>query len=149
MDDIDRKLLSLLMEEGRSTWVDLAEAVGLSAPSVTERVRKLEHAGIIRGYVAVVNPTAVQQRLLALVHVSLASTGQHDEFVDAVRRLPQVQECHIIAGDFDYVLKVRCPDGEALATLLRDEIRPLPGVATTSTRIILQTMKETTAVPLP
>lgn len=148
MDDIDRKLLALLMEDGRSTWVDLAGAVGLSAPSVTERVRKLEDAGIIQGYVAVVNPTAVEQRLLALVHVSLASTGEHQEFIDAVRGLPQVQECHIIAGDFDYFLKVRCPDGEALAALLRDEIRALPGVAATSTCISLQTVKETTSLPL-
>lgn len=149
MDDIDRKLLAILMENGRSTWVDLAEAVGLSAPSVTERVRKLERAGIIREYVAVVDPTAVEQRLLALVYVSLGSTCNHDEFIDAVRQLPQVQECHIIAGDFDYALKVRCPDGEALAVLLRNEIRSLASVAATSSRIILQTMKETTAVPLP
>lgn len=149
MDDIDRKLLTILMEKGRSTWVDLADAVGLSAPSVTERVRKLESAGIIRQYAALVDPVAVEQRLLALVYVSMSSTVDHEEFLDAARRLPEVQECHILAGDFDYVLKVRCANGEALAALLRDQIRPLPGVAATSSRIALQTIKETMSVPLP
>ena len=148
MDPIDRKLLARLMEHGRSTWVDLAEDVGLSAPSVTERVRKLESAGIIRRYAALVDPAALRQSTLAYVSVSMASTGDHTPFLDAIQALPNVQECHIVAGDFDYLLKVRCADGEALATFLRERIRTLPSVSATSSVIALQTLKETPSVPL-
>jgi Lrp/AsnC family leucine-responsive transcriptional regulator len=148
LDEIDRKILKTLMHNGRITWADLASEVGLSAPSTIDRVRKLQAAGVIGGYGARLDPLALGQRLLAFVFVAMSTTTDHRRFRNAIAKLAEVQECHVIAGDFDYLLKVRCHDGQHLESLLRTEIRRLPGVQRTSATIALATTKETTGLRL-
>ena len=148
LDEIDRKILSRLMQDGRITWADLASEIGMSPPSTIERVRKLQESGIIQGYVARLDALAVGQRLLAFVSVSLTTSTDHAKFRKAVGALAEVQECHVIAGESDYLLKVRCRDAQHLELLLRTRIRHLPGVERTSATIALTTTKETTALGL-
>ncbi|MHC4236334.1 MAG: Lrp/AsnC family transcriptional regulator, partial [Planctomycetota bacterium] len=110
LDDLDRKILLRLMEDGRITWAQLAADVGLSAPSITERVRKLERLGVIEGYGARVNPEVVGYGLLAFVSVGLTDPNHHAEMLRRAETSPEIQEYHIVAGDYDYLLKLRCRD---------------------------------------
>lgn len=136
------------MHDGRVTWADLAAEIGLSPPSTIERVRKLQESGVIQGYGARLDALALGQRLLAFVSVSLSTTVDHKKFRKAVGALDEVQECHVVAGEYDYLLKVRCRDAQHLETLLRTGIRHLPGVQRTSATIALTTTKESSAVSL-
>ncbi|HKJ03242.1 MAG TPA: Lrp/AsnC family transcriptional regulator [Longimicrobiales bacterium] len=146
-DDVDRALLSTLMDRGRATWAQLSGRVGLTAPSVTERVRKLERAGIIRGYEAVVDPTSVGYGLLAYVSVEAAVAFDPPEFFERVAETREIQECHLLTGDYDYLLKVRCRGSAHLYELLQ-AIQGWPGVGHTRSAVVLKTAKETRAVPL-
>ena len=149
LDVLDRKILSRLMEDGRVTWAQLASEVGLSAPAVTERVRKLERLGVIDGYSARVNPEAVGYGLLAFVAVGLSDPDHHAEMLRQAEATPEIQEYHIVAGDYDYLLKIRCTDSKHLERLLREKVRSVAGVARTQSTIVMLTSKETCAVPLP
>lgn len=148
-DSLDRTILRTLMAEGRITWTELAARVGLSAPSAAERVRKLEEAGFIEGYAALVNPVALGNTTLAFVALSVTDPAYHESVLRWVRNTDEVQECHIIAGEHDYLLKVRCRDPEQLERFLREDVRSLPGVSGTRTTVTLSTPKETTRIPLP
>ena len=147
-DEITRTILDTLMRGGRTTWKDLSQRLGLSAPAVAERVRHLEDAGTIRGYAALVNPSAVGCSLTAFVQVTLAAPSYRAEFQELVARLDEVQECHHIAGEHDYVLKVRCAGTEDLDRVVSNEIKGCHGVARTHTTVVLRTVKESTFVPL-
>jgi len=147
-DATDRRILDILMGNGRVTWSQLASDIGLSPPSVAERVRKLEEAGIIEGYTAKVNPRALGHSVLAFVAISVAEPMDHEAIVEWVRRTPAVQECHVIAGDHDYLMKVRVPDAEHLEHFLRRDLRSIRGVARTTTTVVLHSAKETTAIPV-
>jgi Lrp/AsnC family leucine-responsive transcriptional regulator len=149
LDDLDRKILGRLMQDGRITWAQLASEVGLSAPSVTERVRKLERLGVIEGYGARVNAEAVGCSLLAFVAVGLTDPNHHGDMLRQAEATPEIQEYHIVAGDYDYLLKVRCTDSKHLERLLREKVRSVPGVARTQSTIVMLTSKETSALPLP
>ncbi len=149
LDDLDRKIVSRLMEDGRITWAQLASDVGLSAPSVTERVRKLERLGVIEGYGAHVDPEVVGYGLLAFVSVGLTDPNHHAEMLRQAEATPEIQEYHIVAGDYDYLLKVRCRNSKDLERLLREKVRSIAGVARTKSTIVMLTSKETCAVPLP
>jgi Lrp/AsnC family transcriptional regulator, leucine-responsive regulatory protein len=147
-DSIDTKALSHLMQDGRASWADLGEALGLSAPAAAERVRKLEERGVIRGYAAVPDPDAAGFPVLAFVFVTLVSQAARGPFLKAVRSHALIQECHHIAGDDDFLLKVRCRGMRDLDPLLADELKGRLGVARTRTTIVLGTVKETTALPV-
>src|SRR4051812_29247597 len=108
VDDLDYKALTLLMERGRAPWTEVGESLALSAPAAAERVRKLEEHDVILGYRAIVNPEALGLPLLAFVHVTLASSAQRPAFLKGIARHEQIVECHHIAGDDDFLLKVRC-----------------------------------------
>jgi Lrp/AsnC family leucine-responsive transcriptional regulator len=149
LDDLDRKILTRLMEDGRITWAQLAAEVGLSAPSVTERVRKLEKLGVIEGYAALVNPEVIGCGMLAFVAVELTDPNHHAEMLREAQATPEIQEYHIVAGDYDYLLKLRCRDSRELERLLRETVRSIAGVARTNSTIVMLTPKETCAVPLP
>ena len=149
MDAVDHTILTVLMEDGRATWADLAEAAGLSAPAVAERVRRLEDRGAISGYAALVNGSQVGAHLTAFVAVTLESPAARDEFLRVVRETPEIQECHHTAGDDDYLLKVRCGDTAGLERLLSDVIKAVPRVVRTRTTVVLSTVKESAVVPLP
>ena len=149
MDAVDHKILTVLMADGRASWADLAEAVGLSAPAVAERVRRLEDRGVIRGYAADVNGSQVGAHMTALVAVTLDGPAARDGFLRVVRDTAEVQECHHTAGDDDYLLKVRCGGTADLERLLSDVLKAVPGVSRTRTTVVLSTVKDSPALPLP
>jgi Lrp/AsnC family leucine-responsive transcriptional regulator len=149
MDALDHKLVATLSEEGRISWSDLAARVGLSAPATADRVRRLEERGVIRGYTALVNPDAVGQGLTAFVAVTLDRPQHRQSFLELLEQLPQVLECHHTAGEDDYLLKIRCSGTRELERLVSEKIKNLKGIARTRTTIVLSTVKETSAVPLP
>ena len=149
MDAIDSSIIEALMADGRMSWAELAGRLGMSAPAVADRVRRLEERGVIRGFAALVDPEAVGQGLTAFVAVTLERPQHREEFLAVLEQLPQAQECHHTAGDDDYLLKIRCSGTRELERLVSEEIKGLPGIARTRMTIVLSTVKETVAVPLP
>ena len=109
LDKIDRNILRVLQEEGRISFTELGERVGLSTTPCTERVRRLERDGVITGYYARLDPQYLKANLLVFVEISLAykSGDIFEEFRRAALRLPNVLECHLVSGDFDYLIKAR------------------------------------------
>ena len=149
LDALDSKALSILMDDARTTWADLAGKLDLSPPAAAERVRRLEERDVIRGYRAIANPAAIGYELLAFIYVTLAqSVDRRAAFLRMVARHPLVLECHHIAGDDDYVLKVRCRSISELENLLTVQLKRHSGVARTRTTIALATLKETTSLPV-
>ncbi|MEP7285062.1 MAG: Lrp/AsnC family transcriptional regulator [Chloroflexota bacterium] len=149
VDEIDFKAIDQLMQNGRMTWAELGGILGLSAPAAADRVRQLENHGVITGYTALVDPEAVGYGLSAFIAVTLDRPQHRAAFLELVERLPEVQECHHVAGDDDYWLKVRCSGTRHLDWLLSEQLKGLPGVLRTRTTIVLSTTKETLTVPLP
>ncbi len=148
ISSLDVKALQILMRNGRTTWAELGQLLGLSAPSTADRVRKLEQRGIIRGYAALVDPALVGYPLTAYVSVSLASHRNRAAFLRAISKMDQVAECHHVAGDDDYLLKVRCRGTQDLDHLLATQLKDKLGVARTRTTIVLSTAKESVRVPI-
>jgi Lrp/AsnC family transcriptional regulator, leucine-responsive regulatory protein len=149
MDAMDRKTVAHLQAAGRESWIRLGETLGVTGPAAAERVRRLEERGVIRGYAAVLDPEAVGARLTAFVAVTLEHPKHRRAFLKRVESLAEVQECHHVAGDDDYLLKVRCSDTGHLDRVLSEELKGVPGVLRTRTTIVLGTLKETTVLPLP
>jgi Lrp/AsnC family leucine-responsive transcriptional regulator len=143
MDSIDKTILRRLMRDGRVTWAALGEETGLSAAAVAQRVRRLETAGAIRGYAALVDPDAVDVGLLAFVAVRFADPARRQRFLTHVRKLPWIQECHHITGEMDYLLKVRCRGTRELERLITVELKDRCKVAESRTSIVLTSAKET------
>ena len=149
MDPIDYQILDLLQRDARVTQVQIAAAVGLSQPSVADRIRKLDASGAVLGYVARLDPRALGNDIRALVGVRIAHPRHHDAFTRRILAIPEVQECHRVAGLDSYVLKVVARNTTALDDLLSGTLRRITGVTRTTTTVVLATVKETTAVPLP
>jgi Lrp/AsnC family leucine-responsive transcriptional regulator len=137
MDGVDSEILRLLREDGRMSWRDLGAAVGLSANAAADRVRRLRRAGVVTGFVVLVDPAAGGRRLEALVGVTLAPGTDSDEFAVAAARLEPVTEVLHLAGAPDYQLRVACHDTAELDVLLRT-LRLRLGVADTETKIVLR-----------
>jgi Lrp/AsnC family leucine-responsive transcriptional regulator len=148
IDDSDKKAIGFLLRNGRGTWAELGRVLELSAPAAADRVRRLEQKGLIRGYSAVVDAGALGYPLLAFVLVTLASQRKRALFLKAIQKMDEVVECHHVAGDGDYLLKVRCRNTADLDRLLVRELKDRLGAAQTRTTIVLSTSKETVAVPL-
>ena len=148
LKSLDVKALKLLMHNGRATWAELGQLLGLSAPSAADRVRKLERGGVIRGYAALVDPGSAGHPLTAYVSVSLASHRDRATFLRAISKMENVAECHHVAGDDDYLLKVRCRGTQDLDHLLAKELKDKLRVARTRTTIVLSTAKESVRVPI-
>lgn len=147
MDEIDHKAVETLMRQGRITWADLAGILGLSAPAAADRVRQLESKGVIQQYAAIIDPDSVGCHLTAFISVTLEHPRNRASFLEAVQAMREVQECHHVAGEDDYLLKVRCSGTRHLDELLA-ALKSVPGVIRTRTIIVLSTVKETPAVPL-
>jgi Lrp/AsnC family leucine-responsive transcriptional regulator len=148
MDRVDAELLALLQENGRMSQHDLAKSVGLSAPAVGERLRKLEERGIIRRFAAVLDPKKLGHDITAFLFVGMAGSRYYPEFRSRVAALAEVQECHSVTGQGSHLLKIRVENTAALERLLA-EIQAWPGVQWTTTSIVLSTLKETTSLPIP
>ena len=146
MDHIDLKLLTHLQRNAKLSYAELGRRVGLGVSTVNERLKKLQARGIIREYVAVVNPKALGLDICAFVQVLMAEPDLESAFVEQMHQLPEVQECHCITGGFSYLLKVRVRDTTHLEAFLREKIKSLAGVARTQTVIALSTSKETLAL---
>lgn len=148
VDTLDKKAIAFLMKRGRATWAELGQLLGLSAPSAADRVRKLEEQGVLRGYAAIGDAALLGYPLTAYVSVSLASHRQRASFLRAIERIEQVAECHHVAGDDDYLLKVRCRGTQDLDHLLARQLKEKLGVARTRTTIVLSTAKESVRIPI-
>jgi Lrp/AsnC family transcriptional regulator, leucine-responsive regulatory protein len=148
LDSIDSKAIATLQQDGRASWADLGTALGLSAPAAAERVRKLTEGGIVRGFTAVLDPEAAGFPVLAFVSVTLEAQGKRAGFLDAIRRHALIQECHHVAGDDDFLLKVRARSLSELESVLADELKGRLGIARTRTTIVLGTAKETARLPV-
>ena len=144
MDEFDRKIIAVLMEDGRMTVTDLAVRVGLSKTPCQVRLRKLLNTGVIRGFHATVDPAKLGLDHVAFTEVKLSDTREKalGEFNAAVRRIPEIEECHMIASSFDYLLKVRTADIRRYRIVLGEKISSLPHVESTSTFVAMETVKE-------
>ena len=147
MDATDLDILRMLAANGRATFAELAEKIGLSGPSTADRVRRLEERGAIRGYSADVNPEQLGLDLTAFVAVTLAEPGCREAFLCALEAIPAVLECHHVAGDDDYLIKVRTTGTRGLETFVSDRLKGIPGVARTRTTIVLSSPFERAFVP--
>lgn len=148
MDQVDLRLLELLQQNGRISQQDLAKAVGLSAPAVGERLRKLEERRVIQRYAAVLDPAMLGLDILAFVSVGISGSRHFADFRKRVRSADEILECHSVTGEGSHLLKIRVADTAALEALLA-EIQGWPGVHRTSTSIVLSTMRESSNLPLP
>jgi Lrp/AsnC family leucine-responsive transcriptional regulator len=150
LDRIDRKILIELQQNGRMSNTELARRINLSATPCVERVKALERMGFIQGYEARLNPAMLNLELLVFVEISLIRTSPDvfDDFRDAVLALPQVLECHLVSGNFDYLVKARVADMGAYRKLLGETLLTLPGVRESRTYVVMETIKELQSLPL-
>lgn len=144
LDRIDHAILRELQKNARLTITELASRVGLSKTPCQLRMKKLEEQGYILGYVALVNQTRLGENHIAFVQVKLADTRSKAlvAFNDAVRQIPEVEQCHMIAAGFDYLLKVRTSGMEAYRQVLGEQISALPFVQQTSTYAVMESVKD-------
>jgi Lrp/AsnC family transcriptional regulator, leucine-responsive regulatory protein len=150
VDDADLRILRVLQADGRITNADLAQQVGLSAAACHERVRRLKDRGVIRGYAALLDPVQLDRPLLIFVEVYLdrSTPDVFDAFARAVRRTPEVLECHMVAGGFDYLIKARVRDMDAYRAFLGDVLTRMPGIRQTHTYAVMEEIKATVALPI-
>ncbi len=149
MDSLDRRLIIRLQHAGRETWAKLGESLGLTGPAVAERVRKLQQVGVLKGFAGLVNADNVGVVVTAFVGVSMERPALREAFLKRVSAIPEIQECHAVTGDDDFLLKVRCRNPLDLDRVVSEEIKGTPGVVRARTTIVLRTTKETTVVPIP
>lgn len=151
MDRLDFKILTELQADARMSIVELSRRVGLTKTPCAERVRRLEKTGVIRGYHADLDPAAVEASHIVMVQVLLAGTTEHElrRFNESVQRIPEIESCHMIAGDFDYLLKVRTRDIHEYRRVMGEHISGLPGVKQTHTYVVMEVVKEARSLPLP
>ena len=150
LDPTDRRILESLQRNGRLTNQDLSEQINLSPSACYRRVQRLESDGIIQGYVALLDPRKLDRKTTVFVEITLS--GQADEILEAfekaVSRVPEVLECHLMAGSADYLLKVVARDTEDFALIHRRYLPTLPGVQTMQSSFSLRNVRQTTALPL-
>lgn len=144
LDRIDRRILDALQKNGRISMTELAHQVGLSATPCTERVRRLERDGVITGYHARVSPQALGKNLLVFVEIKLSARSE--EVFERVRRelihIPEVMECHLVSGDFDYLIKARIGEMSEYRRLLGDLLTQLPPAAESRSYVVMEELKE-------
>ena len=148
MDAVDRQLIQALRENGRASYAELGRLVGLSGPSVTDRINRLEQAGIIIGYRATVNPASLGLGVTALIGLQLSDAADHEDVALRLRDLSEVEDCWFIAGDDSYMLKVRMADVDGLESIVK-RLSGTRGVARTRTTVVLSTKWENRATELP
>jgi DNA-binding Lrp family transcriptional regulator len=150
LDEIDRRLLAELQDDGRMTNVELAHRVGLTAPPCLRRVRALEDAGVIRGYHAEIDPSQLGFAICVFALVSLRSQAEESlrQFEEHVRALPEVRECHMLNGEIDFILKIVSKDLQSFQEFLTSKLTPAPNVASVKTSLTIRTAKQLPGVPI-
>ncbi|KXJ56926.1 MAG: AsnC family transcriptional regulator [Neptuniibacter sp. Phe_28] len=150
LDRLDISILRTLQVDGRISYVDLAEKVGLSSTPCIERVKRLEKEGYIEGYHARLNPQLLDYNMLVFVEISLSyqTPDAFQMFNRAVCDLPYILECHLVSGDADYLLKARINDMSEYRALLGDMLLTLPGVKNSKSYIVMEEVRETHALPI-
>ncbi len=146
MDDADRRIVDLLQRNARTTQSELAKAVGLSQPAVAERIKKLEERGVIVRYTARVDAAELGVDVTAFIGVGIEHPKFFDAFTRKVKGLDEVLECHRVAGEDSYLLKVKTKNTRTLDRLLVEVLRTIPGVTRTHSTIVLASVKEETYV---
>ncbi len=147
IDDIDLKILDILQKNGRIKRNELAQMVGLSVPSVSERMKRLEDAGIIKGYTAIIDSKKLGKDITAFVFVSIDSSKNYPLFIERAMEVDEILECHSITGEGSHLLKVKTENTSTLEKLLA-RIQSWPGVTGTRTNIVLSTIKESTKIKI-
>ncbi|WP_085863508.1 Lrp/AsnC family transcriptional regulator [Pseudooctadecabacter jejudonensis] len=149
LDPFDRKILDVIAVDGRITVTELAGRIGLSKSPTQARLRRLEETGVVKGYRALFDPIQLGRDHVAFVEVKLTDTREAAlaAFNAAVRRIPEIEQCHLIAGAFDYLLKVRTSGMTSYRIVLAEHISTLPHVANTSTYVAMQAVKEDVTDP--
>jgi DNA-binding Lrp family transcriptional regulator len=150
LDEIDQAILRILQADGRVTNADLARQVALSPPAVHARVRRLEEAGVIQRYVALLDREAMGYELLCLINISMERHRRKDieQVRQAVQEMPEVLECHHLTGEFDYQLKVVVRNRKELEQFVLDRLSTIPGIAHIRTSLVFSEIKSTTELPL-
>ncbi|MFD1794545.1 Lrp/AsnC family transcriptional regulator [Paracoccus aurantiacus] len=150
IDATDRRILSILQKDGRITNADLSARVNLSASATHRRVQRLEEEGLIKSYVALLNRRLIGRPSTVFVEITLSgqATELLEAFERAVRAIPDLLECHLMAGTADYLLKLAVGDTDDFARIHREYLTRLPGVAQMHSSFALRTVAETTALPL-
>lgn len=150
LDDIDRKILAILQKDARISITDLAEQVWLSVTPCSERIKRMEKEHVILGYHARLDPHALELSLLVFVEIKLSAKSGiiFDKFKQEIIKLPNVLECHLVSGDFDYLVKARIPKMADYRKLLGDILLSLPGAQESRSYIVMEEVKETLFLPL-
>ncbi len=151
LDEIDRRILASLQENGRMTNVEVAERAGITAPPCLRRVRALEEGGVIRGYHADVDPAALGYTITVFALVSLKSQAEDDlqTFEQHIAKLPEVRECFMLNGEIDFVLRVVAQDLQSFQRFLTSHLTPAPNVASVKTSLVIRKSKNDPGVPIP
>lgn len=149
MDAYDKKILDAIMHDSRLKWSDLAATIGLSAPATADRVNRLIEKGVIKHFGAILDAPSLGSELTAFVAVSLERPEHRGPFLQLINELVEVQECHHIAGEDDYLLKIRSRNTKDLDRIISHEIKSLHGIIRTKTTIVMDSIKESTILPLP
>jgi Lrp/AsnC family leucine-responsive transcriptional regulator len=150
LDRTDRRILECLQADGRISNVALAKKVNLTPTPCLERVRRLERDGYIRSYTALLNPQLVEAGLLVFIEIDLSRTSPDvfRNFRKQAIQLPEVLDCHLVSGNFDYLIKARVKDMQEYRELLGEKILSLPGVRGSRSYVVMEEVKETTHLPL-
>lgn len=150
LDEVDVQLLSLLQNNGRISNADLAKSVGLSPPSVLQRVRALEKAGLIRGYFAVLDAERLGLKItaLAMITLSLHQEQPIERFRKSIQEIPEVLECYHVSGEFDFLLKIVVKDIRSYEQLIRERLSKIKGIGQIRSSFVLATNKYSTKIPL-
>lgn len=146
IDAIDKAILNILQQDGRTSNADIARQVNLAPSAVLERVRKLEERRIIRGYSAQIDAKVLDHGLTAIIAIRTSECGEG--VGEQLSSIPEVQEVHEVAGDDCFYIKVATRDTESLGSLLREKLKSIQNVVNTKTTVVLKTFKEGTAVPI-
>ncbi|CAB3716569.1 MAG: winged helix-turn-helix transcriptional regulator [Achromobacter sp.] len=150
LDRIDLKILDILQREGRISVTELAERVSLSATPCSDRVKRMEREGVIAGYHARVNPAALGKNLLVFLEIKLSAKS--GDVFDKVKKellyVPEVMECHLVSGDFDYLVKARLTEMNEYRRLLGEILKRLPASAESRSYVVMEEIKETLYLPV-
>ncbi len=150
LDKIDRKIMTILQQDGRISNIELSRQINLSPTPCLERVRRLERDGYVRKYVALADPEKLNVNLSAFIQVLLTSTKTKDlqSFNQQMLMLEEVESCHMVAGGFDYLIKIRCADMRHYQQFLGEKLASIPLISQTHTYVVIESVKSETAIPV-